>query len=167
MMRATVLIGLALFGLAACQTGIEPTLQPVKAALSGSVSQDRLLGTQSIMIRTYTGKGSARAEVSGQPCTLSAAEFSAKVTTPQAVIVPTFLQGARFANRGRPGALTVTCNGAATTVEAQPTGGGRAPVTTPGAPGPAGALQTTTGVFVGNGAARPWAYPPFIDVALP
>lgn len=168
MIRRLMALAVVLTGAVACQSGVAPTLKPVSAALSGGVSRDRLIGSHPVMVRTYSSASGKRVEVAGIPCTLRATEFSAAVVTPQIASLPMFLQGTRFANRGRPGPMTVTCKGVSVKVDSFPIGGSAAPnTTTSGTPGQAGYMQTTTGVFVGNSGARPWGYPAAVAVDLP
>ena len=157
----------ALLLLAACQADVAPTLKPVDAKISGGVGSDRLIGSQTVTVRSFAQVDGKRTEVPGVACTVRAAEFSANVVTPQGVVIPSFLQGERFAKRGQPGQMAVTCKGKAVAFAAFPAGGSVPVTTSSGTPGQPGYMQTTTGVLVGNKSAQPWVYPAVVAVDLP
>ena len=81
--------------------------------------------TRDMVIRAYvTYAAGKEAEVTGARCTLSSGLVRARsLVTPGVAKVPTYLQGARFANRGKPPALTGTCsvNGRSTPVRSEAT----------------------------------------------
>lgn len=110
--RATGLILLLAAGLAlaACQPAQQIASKPVKASLRKTVPAEQMLGRTSVVVRTYKKEADgSTSEVTGAKCTLRSRELAAQVTTPQIVNYPVFLQAARFANRGKPGNMVVTC----------------------------------------------------------
>ena len=113
MKRLTLLIAVALFN-AGCVKPLTPTKPPVSASLSSSNMQERLAKPHSnTIVRAFlpTAEGDKKVakEVAGAECTLRSDEISAQVTTPQAVVLPSFKQKAAFENRGVPGAIVVDC----------------------------------------------------------
>lgn len=166
MRRAVLLAGLAL---AAC-TAEEITTTPVVASMARGINPDRLIGQQSLEVRTFRKTAEGRKEVTGVPCTLRAPEFSAKVVTPQRVSLPSFLQGDRFPNRGRPGAVTVTCTDGKTLMavafEAHPVNTPAGPPTTVGTPGQPGYGTVSKSVVASNSGSTPWIWGPALTVDL-
>ncbi len=125
MWRQIALIGLAASVLAACEDPMAVSGPPKTASVSKSLPQERVLGTASSVIRTFhLNAEGKREEIGGVPCTVRSRHFSAKIVSPQRVNYPSFLQAARFEDRGHPGTLTVSCSGGgksgAFTVDAAP-----------------------------------------------
>lgn len=156
--------------LAACTGGLDVTRSPVTATMTRGVDPDRLIGSQTMTVRAYRGKGDAKVEVGGIPCTLRAAEFRADVVTPQQVVGPAFLQGARFPARGQPGPVTVTCKDGATSTAAvfasHPVNVPASPSTTVGTPGQPGYGNVYRGVLASNAGAQPWIWGPVLAIDL-
>lgn len=109
-MRNIALIGVAALGLAACAPdGLEITSAPQSMKKLRTIPQDRSLGTSVATVRAYVEQGDETVEVAGARCTLRSRDVSATVTTPAMVRLPLYVQGARFADRGRPSDLTLSC----------------------------------------------------------
>ncbi|PJI86199.1 hypothetical protein BC777_2564 [Yoonia maricola] len=99
---------------AGCATNLTPTEGPVSASVTSAAVSERLAnGRNETMVRAYlpadTGETGLGAEVAGAECSLTSDELTANVTTPQAVILPSFKQRGALENRGVPGAILVDC----------------------------------------------------------
>ncbi len=99
---------------AGCATTLTPTEGPVPASVTSASVQERLSsGRNETMVRAYlpaaAGETGLGTEVAGAQCSLTSDELNARVTTPQAVILPSFKQRGAMANRGVPGAILVDC----------------------------------------------------------
>jgi hypothetical protein len=109
----------ALFGLTAlvlvagCQEYAKITSAPANARVVSTEAQEQLAdGTSMVTIRTFLpgeSDGKIGAELPGIECEARSDELSARVITPQQIVVPKFKQRAKFENRGVPSALVVTC----------------------------------------------------------
>jgi hypothetical protein len=101
---------IALLALAACQ--VTPGL-PVNDAITASVqrSTDNEFDRTTMIIRSYRAdENGDTQEIAGAVCSGRNGLVSFRnAITPAAVRMPTYLQADRFANRGRPPALSVSC----------------------------------------------------------
>ncbi|WP_156788417.1 hypothetical protein [Roseobacter sp. CCS2] len=100
---------------AGCATNLTPTEGPVAASVTSASVQERLAnGRNETMVRAYLpaapGETGLGTEVAGAECSLTSDELTARVTTPQAVILPAFKQRGSMENRGVPGAILVDCD---------------------------------------------------------
>lgn len=133
-----------------------------------AISQDRTIGQSASVVRTFTKDATGKSvEVRNAICDVRSDELSGRVTSPQRIVYPVFIQAARFKNRGKPGNLVVSCkaSGKAGTV-----------VLEPGPGNLAGRTNTTTdsnGVTVSMvpllrsiSSSYPWVYQGAIRVEL-
>lgn len=165
--------GLALVAFAACaDTSLPVSGPPVAMAQSSAISADQTLGRSTTLIRTFTkGADGTLTEISGVTCRARSDQLSAQVITPQYVTYPTFLQAARFDNRGQPDALVVTCtNGDRTGTQVM------APVTQGSSRSQTATTTTTSGdttistslvALTGNvSSSYPWSFPAQLRVEI-
>lgn len=138
---------------------------PTKARMVRSVPDARLLGWSGTPVRTYLKEGEKRgAEIAGAVCQIRARDFRATVTTPAIVELPVYVQGARFAERGKPGPIDITCRvdgkSGRATIEAMASGAQNMSYHSPGyTTNGTYAGGTTTTVFYGQLASSyPWRY---------
>lgn len=109
-MRFPILIGALALGLTACgPEQLDITSAPQSMKKLRTIPQDRSLGSSVATVRTYVEQGDETVEVAGVRCTVRSRDVSATVTTPALVRLPLYVQGARFADRGRPSDLTLSC----------------------------------------------------------
>lgn len=154
---------------AGCATNLTPTEGPVSAAVTSTSVQERLSsGRKETMVRAYlpaaAGETGFGTEVAGADCSLTSDELTARVTTPQAVILPSFKQRGSMENRGVPGAILVDCNYQDQSGRALLTAQEKDLAVVQGA-GMGGLL---IGLAVSGIAANttPWSYPTIANVAL-
>jgi len=149
--------------------GLEVTGGPDTLA-TRSLSGDRVAGQQSSFVRTYRKDAAGKeVEIGNAVFTLRSAELSGRIRTPSEIRYPVFLQGARFANRGKPSPLKITCRAdgkqAVATVEAFPRG---AKDVRTDSYGGTGTISATTTVLSSRlSSSFPWAYPYGIRIVLP
>jgi hypothetical protein len=172
MMKRFICTALVAAGLGACD--VTPSLPveqaPERLRTSSVVSADRTLGLAGSVVRTYVqGPDGNDVEVAGVSCQISSGELSGRVTTPQMINYPLFIQADRFANRGQPSSLQVTCsyNGKSARQSVSPGLQSRARAATQNT---AVAPNTVTSSFVpltgAVSSSYPWVYPPQIRVNL-
>lgn len=94
-----------------CQSGQPIEGPPVKSSIR-HISGYQILSKNEHPVRTYTRDANGKkSEIIGMTCHLKSQHFTATVTTPKMVTVPSFVAGERFKNGGRPAPLKVTCRG--------------------------------------------------------
>jgi hypothetical protein len=160
--------------LIACTSGLEITRAPVTAAARVAVPAERVAGQTGLVVRAYQKDASGKSvEVQNAVCDLRSPEFQARVSTPQQVRYPQFIQAARFAGRGQPGTLTVTCRAGnaqgQTTSDAVPlnvTPTYSAPVTTTTSTGQTLTTSTSTLYSKQLASSYPWHYGAIIRVDM-
>jgi hypothetical protein len=149
-----------------------PSLPPTDLTLVAKLPSERMFGKGASRVRVLARDASgAKTRVAGATCRLSSKELRGQVVSPGVVRYPTFIQAKRFPERGRPGALEVTCTAGEKS--------GRVVVapTVPSSRGGPGLLTTTqtasgpvTTQTVGFGGALrstyPWVYPTTIEVEI-
>jgi hypothetical protein len=98
----------ALSLVSACNTTLETNGQETAQVLR---SQDHQFENSIIIVRSFTtGSDSKNVEVAGATCSGKNAWIAlANFTTPAQISVPSYLQGDRFADRGKPPALNLKC----------------------------------------------------------
>ncbi len=165
--------GLALVAIAACaDTSLPVSGQPVTMTQSRAVDAAQTIGGSTTLVRTFTADADGKlVEVSGVTCRMRSDQLTAQVITPQYVTYPNFLQASRFANRGQPDPLVVTCrNGEASAtqvVPAFPQGGAGARSTTSTSTSGTTTVSTSLVPLTGNVASSyPWTFPSQIRVTI-
>ena len=105
---------LALTGCVKPPLAVKPEVVP--AQVQASAPKDRVRDKKSTetTVRAYkvvTGKNNkaTQVEVAGALCTLQSDHLSAKVATPQKVVLPKYDQNAKLENRGVPPSILVKC----------------------------------------------------------
>lgn len=163
--------GLFLVGtLAGCTGSTEITRSPVALRVSSSVSQDRIVGRSSSIVRTYqVNADGKRQKISGASCDITSRGLSGRVTTPQEITYPQFIQAERFPNRGNPGPIKIRCkaNGrtAAIKVDAVPdTPRNRSTTATSTSASGQTVSATARRITATHAQSYPWAYPGWIVV---
>ena len=156
--------GLFLVGtLAGCTSSTEITRSPAALRVSSSVSQDRIVGRSSSIVQTYqVNADGKRQKINGASCDITSRGLSGRVTTPQEITYPQFIQAERFPNRGNPGPITIRCNAngrtAAIKVDAVPD--------TPRNRSTSASGQTVSAtarrITATHAQSYPWAYPGWI-----
>ncbi len=149
---------------AACATPLKITEPPTKASHKSALTEERISGDNTIVVRAYTGTGKERVEVAGALCKLDSLEVYASITTPAKVIMPTFRQRKGFANRGRPSDLQVICKYNGET-GIQSFVAKEKEITTATNAGLAGAIFTTV-ISGAIASLTPWAYPEAISIDM-
>lgn len=119
---------LAVLGaVSACNDTVEIASETVSPRMLRQIPEAQHLGWVASEIRAFeeTADGK-RTEIVGASCVVKAKDFMAKVTSPARIKTPTYVQGARFPDRGKPSKLSVKCSGQGlsgdTIVEAMPYG---------------------------------------------
>ncbi|EBA13763.1 hypothetical protein [Roseobacter sp. CCS2] len=172
-MKRVLFCASALVAIAACAgTSLPVSGTPVAMIQSRAVDSGQTIGGSTTLIRTFAADAAGDVvEVSGVTCRLRSDQFTAQVITPQFVTYPNFLQASRFANRGRPDPLVVTCrNGdkAGTQVVTAVTQGGPGSRTT-NSTSTSGTTTVSTAFvpLTGNIASSyPWTFPAEVRVTV-
>lgn len=167
-MKKIILMTSTVAMLSACAELAEPTAPPTSAALSATYPKERLgQNTSNTTIRTFipsAEEGKPPTEVLGAKCTLVSDELTANVTTPQAVILPTFKQRAEFSNRGVPGAISVNCRTPGKSGQALVTANEKKVAVVTG--GGIAGLLIGAAVSGAVASSTPWTYPADVRVTL-
>lgn len=113
--------------LSACGPSIEITSDTVSPRMVRKIPAGQHLGWVQTEVRTFTESADGKkTEVSGISCVIRSKDFTARVVSPARVKTPTYVQGARFADRGKPSPVVLKCQGGGlsgnTKVEAKPYG---------------------------------------------
>lgn len=149
-------------GIGGCVSDIPITQPTVIASTRPALNRDQTLGQRGVIIRSYANVEGKRTEVAGARCSLRSNEFSANVTTPGGVAIPMLIQGSRFANRGKPTPLTVTCEGnelrKTITVDAVPLLASGGNTTTSSSSGATVSVSTSV-ISSATAASKPWTFP--------
>lgn len=108
--RCGVLVAV-LGAMSACNDTVEIATETVSPRMLRQIPEGRHLGWVASEIRTFeqTADGK-KTEIVGASCVVKSKDFVAKVTSPARVKTPTYVQGARFADRGKPSQLSVKCS---------------------------------------------------------
>ncbi|KPN62136.1 hypothetical protein AKJ29_07640 [Aliiroseovarius crassostreae] len=147
----------AIIALAACQSPMEITSEPVNAGFKTSAGQERLAhGTSIVEVRSYNLVDDKPVEFAGASCVVESDELFAKVITPAKLVVPSFKQRKALENRGAPSALIATCSANGKTAVAQTVANQKQASVATGA-GLAGALITAA-VTTAIASSTPWRY---------
>lgn len=136
-----------------------------------SVAKDRVVGAHPLVVRTYVLDAAGKQqEVTGATCDLKSADISARTTTPRRLILPTYAQGKRFAKRGAPAPVAVTCRGngkaGTTRITPLPFGAESKNATTSQSTGSQGVSVRTTTLSGRMVSATPWTYGSAVSVVL-
>lgn len=161
---------LAALALAGCVSSAKIT-EPDMRVRATSAAKDRVVGASPFVIRTYTlDAAGKRQEVTGATCDLKSADIAARTTTPRRLILPIYVQGKRFANRGAPAVVTVTCRAqgmtGSTRITPLPFGAKGGNKTTSQASGTQGVSVSTTTLSDRMVSANPWTYGAGVGVTL-
>lgn len=111
----------------ACNDTVEITSETVSPRMLRQIPEGQHLGWVASEIRTFEESADGKkTEIVGASCVVKSKDFMAKVTSPARIKTPTYVQGSRFADRGKPSQLSVKCSGHGlsgdTIVEALPYG---------------------------------------------
>jgi len=102
------------FAVVGCTTGVEITSDTVTPSVVKRIPIEQSLGSADVTVRTYVEDSAGKkTEVSGVACRLRSSDISARVVTPARVALPIYVQGDRFAGRGQPSPLEVSCQSSA------------------------------------------------------
>ena len=161
---------LAALTLAGCVQSAKIT-EPDLNVQATSVAKDRVVGTHPLVVRTYVLDAAGKQqEVTGASCDLRSADISARTTTPRRLFLPIYVQGKRFAKRGAPAPVAVTCRGngktGSTRIEPLPFGTNSRNTTTSQASGTQGVSVSTTTLSTRMVSATPWTYGSAVNVVL-
>lgn len=167
-MRKTIISIIALGALVACEPLAEVTSEPVNARLSGSFDQERLAnGTSRVTVRAFmpAPEGKIRGEeILGAVCDLRSDELSARVVTPQEVIVPDFKQREAYPERGLPSALVISCTAGGRSGKTQITAVPKQASVATGAGAAVAMLTIVASAAIAT--STPWFYQPNGNVVL-
>lgn len=159
-MQVRIICGVALLALGACVKPMEITTKPVAASYAKGFDAARVSGSTTATMRSFVNEK----EVSGAKCVARSNEVSVSYITPAKVILPTFTQSGKFAERGRPSALRVECKlGSQTGVQSFTAIDKQIGVATNAGVG--GAILTAI-VSGAMAASTPWRYPDLQHVSL-
>lgn len=154
----------ALLAVTACTKPLEVTTAPKRAAYVAGFDQGRVARSNTITVRTYTGRKRDREEFAGARCQMKSAEIKANFVTPAKIIVPAFVQKRAYANRGRPTQLRIVCKANGKTgVESFSAANKK--VSTSTNAGITGAILTTI-VSGAIASSTPWKYPDVLPVQV-